>query len=573
MFDKRLIRELPEAKPFVMKQVLCQWIALVMNVIFTIGLSYILVLLYEGQLMTYHIMVGISIALMIFIVRGIVLKKATQYSFAGASFVKKTLRERLFSKVLDLGSHYQDHVATSELVQLAVEGINQLETYFALYLPQLFYSVLAPLTLFIIISFFDLVSAFVLFICVPLIPLSIVLVQKFAKRLLSKYWTSYTTLGDSFLENLQGLTTLKIYQSDEYKQQQMNREAQDFRKATMRVLIMQLNSISIMDIVAYGGAGLGSYFAIHHYMDQSISLFVALFIILLSFEFFIPLRQLGSFFHIAMNGIAASEKLFRVLDVQNQKSGKEVLKDNNFVLCIDQLSFQYHENQPILKDVSFLIKPHQFVGIVGESGSGKSTIAKLIMGQHHHYQGDIKIQSKQRYDIDDTNFFEHFVYITHDPMIFKGTLKENLDMFHHYSSQEIWQALEKVNLASFFKQQDGLQTHLLESGSNLSGGQKQRLNLARAILKNSDVYIFDEATSNIDVESENDILAVIKELAKEKTIIFITHRLSTVIDCDDILVMKQGELVEQGTHQQLKEYNGVYAQMFVKQAELEVYQR
>ena len=571
MFDKRLIKEIPEAKAYVKRQVLCQWIALIMNIIFTVGLSYTLVLLFQEQLTIEILMIGIVFAIILFVIRGIVLKKATQFSFAGASLVKKILRERLFKKILELGGHYQDYVATSELVQLGGEGINQLETYFALYLPQLFYSVLAPVTLFIIISFYDFMSALVLFLCVPMIPLSIVLIQKIAKKLLAKYWNSYTTLGDSFLENLQGLTTLKIYQSDEFKQE-MNKEAENFRKVTMRVLIMQLNSISVMDIVAYGGAGLGSYFAITHYMYQEISLFIALFIILLSFEFFIPLRQLGSFFHIAMNGIAASEKLFRVFDIEHQQSGKFDFKEGDFGLCVDQLSFQYTKEQPLLKEVSFQIKPNQFVGIVGESGSGKSTIAKLIMGYHQDYQGEIRIQTHQRYDIDDTVFFNHFVYMTHDPMIFKGTLRENIDMLNQYQDKEIWEALEKVNLASFFHQHNGLQTLLLESGSNLSGGQKQRLNLARAILKNGDVYIFDEATSNIDVESENAILEVIKDLSKEKTILFITHRLSSVIDCDDILVMKQGELIEQGTHQQLKAQNGVYAQMFTKQAKLEVYQ-
>ena len=435
MFDKRLIKEIPEAKAYVKRQVLCQWIALIMNIIFTVGLSYTLVLLFQEQLTIEILMIGIVFAIILFVIRGIVLKKATQFSFAGASLVKKILRERLFKKILELGGHYQDYVATSELVQLGGEGINQLETYFALYLPQLFYSVLAPVTLFIIISFYDFMSALVLFLCVPMIPLSIVLIQKIAKKLLAKYWNSYTTLGDSFLENLQGLTTLKIYQSDEFKQKEMNKEAENFRKVTMRVLIMQLNSISVMDIVAYGGAGLGSYFAITHYMYQEISLFIALFIILLSFEFFIPLRQLGSFFHIAMNGIAASEKLFRVFDIEHQQSGKFDFKEGDFGLCVDQLSFQYTKEQPLLKEVSFQIKPNQFVGIVGESGSGKSTIAKLIMGYHQDYQGEIRIQTHQRYDIDDTVFFNHFVYMTHDPMIFKGTLRENIDMLNQYQDK------------------------------------------------------------------------------------------------------------------------------------------
>lgn len=572
MFDKRLIKEIPEAKTYVQRQVICQWIALLMNILFTLGLTYMIVQLFLQQIELWLVIIGLAVMVGLFIVRGIVLKKATRLSFEGASLVKKILRKRLFEKVLSLGSHYHDLVSTSELVQLGVEGINQLETYFALYLPQLFYSVLAPLTLFLIISFYDFMSALVLFICVPLIPLSIVLVQKFAKKLLAKYWSSYTTLGDGFLENLQGLTTLKIYQSDEYKQQQMNQEAENFRKITMRVLIMQLNSISVMDIVAYGGAGLGNYFAITHYMKQEISLFVALFIILMSFEFFIPLRQLGSFFHIAMNGIAASEKLFRILDIQNQHTGEKILHAQ-YSINIKNLSFQYVLNQPLLKNITFHLHPHQFVGIVGESGSGKSTVAKLIMGYHQNYQGDVMIDSYQRYDILDQDFFHHFSYITHDPMIFKGTLKDNLMFGCSYSDQSLWDALEKVHLKAFFEQQDGLDTRLLEAGSNLSGGQKQRLNLARALLKNCDVYIFDEATSNIDVESENAILNVIKDLTKYKTVLFITHRLSTVVDCDKILVMDNGELVEEGTHQDLRDKNGVYAKMYAKQEALEVFRK
>lgn len=572
MFDKRLIKELPETKPFVIKQVICQWVALFTNIVFTIGLCLIFVLLFEGRLEMRHFIFALLGSLCLFIIRAVVLKKATLYSFEGASLVKRNLRQRLFEKVLSLGNHYQDYVSTSELVQLSVEGINQLETYFALYLPQLFYSVLAPVTLFVVISFFDFSSALVLFICVPLIPISIVLVQKFAKKLLSKYWSSYTTLGDSFLENLQGLTTLKIYQSDEYKQQQMNQEAENFRRITMRVLIMQLNSISIMDIVAYGGAGLGSYFAISHYMQQSLNLFGALLIILLSFEFFIPLRQLGSFFHIAMNGMAASDKIFKVMDIQNQHIGESQLKSTDIDIQVSHLSFQYDQERQILKDISLSIKPHQFFGIVGESGSGKSTIAKLIMGYHQSYQGQLQIQGQERSDIHDTDFLKKVMYITHDPMIFKGTLRDNLDFYHQYSDEDIWNALKKVCLNEYFEQLAGLETQILESGSNLSGGQKQRLNLARALLADSEVYIFDEATSNIDVESEENILAVIAQLSHQKTIIMITHRLSTVKDCDEILVMKEGVLAEQGTHQQLQAKNGLYNQLLNQQRVLEVYQ-
>ncbi|MFR7590563.1 MAG: ABC transporter ATP-binding protein/permease [Longibaculum sp.] len=573
MFDKRLIQELPESRPFVVKQVICQWVALLTNIVFTMELCFLFVLLFENRLTTKHLICSFLIAIFLFFIRALSLRKAIFFSFEGASLVKQNLRQRLFEKVLSLGNHYQEDVSTSELVQLSVEGINQLETYFALYLPQLFYSVLAPLTLFIVVGFYDFKSALILFVCVPLIPLSIVLVQKIAKKLLSKYWKSYTTLGDSFLENLQGLTTLKIYQSDEYKQQQMNQEAQNFRKVTMRVLIMQLNSISIMDVVAYGGAGLGSCFALSHFMSQKISLFGALFIILLSFEFFIPLRQLGSFFHIAMNGMAASDKIFKILDIQEKHHGQNQLQLGDIDVSIDHLSFQYDQERKILHDISLTIQPRQFIGIVGKSGSGKSTIAKLIMGYHQNYQGKLLIQGQQRHQISDQDFLKRIMYMTHEPMILKGTLRENLDFHCQYDDETIWKALQKVCLDDYFQQQEGLNTQILESGSNLSGGQKQRLNLARALLVDCDMYIFDEATSQIDVESEENILKVIEEMSHHKTILMITHRLRTVEKCDEIIVMKEGCMVEKGNHQQLLQNQGLYAKLREQQMELEAYQK
>ena len=573
MFNKRLIQELPDAMMIIYKQVFYKWLALITNITLTFEFCYLFVKLIENHLTISLLAIIIGSALILLILRGMILKKSNDYSFQSSSLVKTTLRTRLFDHVLKMGMHYQESVTTSELVQLAVEGINQLETYFAMYLPQLFYSLLAPLTLFIIFLFFDYRSALVLLICVPLIPVSIVAVQKFAKKLLAKYWDSYTTLGDSFLENLQGLTTLKIYQSDAYKHQEMNQEAENFRKITMRVLIMQLNSISIMDIVAYGGAGLGSYFAFTHYMHHEISLFAAILIILLSFEFFIPLRQLGSFFHIAMNGIAASDKIFKILDQPIDNSKSYHLENVSYPIEVKNLSFGYQEDRQILKDISFSIKPHQFVGIVGESGSGKSTIAKLIMGYYSRYKGDILIQNLQRKTIIDEIFLNHFVYISHDPMIFKGTLKDNLCFNHDIDKKAIDDALKKVCLYDFFANQKGLETEILENGSNLSGGQKQRLNLARALLHDSDVYIFDEATSNIDVESENMILDVIEQLAREKTVIMITHRLSNVINCDHVLVFDHGEIKQQGNHETLIQEQGIYQNLFKQQEQLEVYQK
>ncbi|MCD7808745.1 MAG: ABC transporter ATP-binding protein/permease [Erysipelotrichaceae bacterium] len=569
MFDKRLIQELSDALPYIIKQVCCQWFSLICNMILTLSLCYMFVSFINHTLILEQIMRIMILLCITFIIRGICLKRQSHYAYLSASQTKRTLRTRLFDKIMVIGSHYQDYVATSELVQLSVEGINQLETYVSLYLPQLFYSVLAPVTLFIVTLFFDIRCAIVLLIFVPLIPISIVLVQKFAKKLLAKYWTSYTTLGDGFLENLQGLTTLKIYGSDAYKQQQMNIEAENFRKVTMRVLIMQLNSISVMDIVAYGGAAIGSFFALLGYYEGSISLFGSMFIIMMSFEYFIPMRQLGSYFHVAMNGMAASEKIFKLIDIEIDDHAHHKLKEEPMTIDIQHLDFSYDNDRQILKDISLSITKG-FTGIVGESGSGKSTLAKLIMG---YYQSrNLYIQNIERNQLDDCDFMQHFVYVTHDPMIFKGKLRDNLDCLNQYSDDMLWEALEKVKLAGYFQNQQGLSSEILESGNNLSGGQKQRINLARALLYNGDVYIFDEATSNIDVESEEAILAVINKMVESKKVILITHRLSSVKQCDEIFVLDKGRLVESGNHASLRQLHGLYDQLFKQQEALEVYQ-
>ncbi|MCD7894492.1 MAG: ABC transporter ATP-binding protein/permease [Erysipelotrichaceae bacterium] len=569
MFDKRLMKELSDTMPYIIKQVLFQWLSLICNIVFTMSLCIMFHQLIHHTLTMNHIGTTLIIILISLIIRGISLKQQSNYAYLSAAQTKRTLRIKLFDKINEIGMHYQDYVTTSELVQLSVEGINQLETYVSLYLPQLFYSVLAPITLFVITLFFDIRCALILLIFVPLIPISIVVVQKFAKKLLSKYWTSYTTLGDGFLENLQGLTTLKIYSSDAYKQQQMNIEAENFRKVTMRVLIMQLNSISIMDIVAYGGAAVGSFCALLGYYQGSISLIGTMFIILMSFEYFIPMRQLGSYFHIAMNGMAASEKIFRIIDIDTKDQGNETLSDQDMNIDIHHLDFSYDKDRQILKDVSLSIHKG-FTGIVGESGSGKSTLAKLIMG--YYPSQHIQIQNIERNQLDDTDFMKHFVYVTHDPMIFKGNVKDNLNYLQKHTDQELWEALEKVKLDGYFKNQDGLDTMILESGSNLSGGQKQRLNLARALLYNGDVYIFDEATSNIDVESEEAILDVIHQIAKVKKVILITHRLSSVTQCDEIYVLDKGQIVETGNHESLRKQHGLYDSLFLQQEALEVYQ-
>lgn len=571
MIDKRLLNEMPKAKAYIWKQVIMQWIGMLTNVGMVFTFANLFVLFYKKMVTTSDIWKGIIWVVVFIVIRVITSQQASVYSYKASCDVKSHLRKRIYTKLLELKNSYNDYIATSELVQLSVEGVDQLETYFGRYLPQFFYSMLAPITLFLILVWFDVYSSIVLLICVPLIPVSIIVVQKFAKKLLSKYWTSYATLGDSFLENLQGLTTLKIYQADEFKNQEMNKEAENFRRITMKVLTMQLNSVSVMDVIAYGGAALGSVVAIMGYVQGRISLFGVICIVLLSSEFFIPLRLLGSFFHIAMNGIAASQKIFRLLDISNEATRDEVLNQNvSLSIHLNNVSFSYDGERQVLKKVSLHVPVHHFISIVGESGSGKSTIAKLIVGLASGYNGNIQIQDKERSRLDDSSFYECVMYVTHKSMIFKGTVKDNLIIARNQICEaDMWDALNQVCLGDFIKENGGLDMKIDENGTNLSGGQRQRLAIARAILANREVYIFDEATSNIDMESEDTILNVIHNMAKEKTIIMITHRLSTVVSSDYIYVMNQGICQEQGTHEELMHQDGYYSKMFNQQKSLE----
>lgn len=484
---------------------------------------------------------------------------------------KKTLREAIYTKLLKLGAAYKEQIKTSEIVQVAVEGVDQLETYFGAYLPQFFYAMLAPLTLFLVLLRVNIPSAVVLFVCVPLIPAAIAAVQTWAKKLLSKYWGQYTALGDTFLENLQGLTTLKIYQADAFKNKEMNEESEKFRKITMKVLTMQLNSITIMDIIAYGGAALGVFFSVTQYQKGGVDLAGALLVILLSADFFIPMRQLGSFFHIAMNGMAASEKIFRFLELPEAPKKAAKFPRNAEIVC-ENLRFSYEAGREILKGMDLRIPRGRFVAIAGESGCGKSTVASILMGRNRGYKGTIRIGDIELSDIAESSLMQNITYISHNSYLFKGTIRENLLMGNPNATEdEMWAVLEQTNLAAFLRNEEGLDTKLAEKASNLSGGQCQRLALARALLHDSPVYIFDEATSNIDVESENDIMEQILLLAKKKSVLLISHRLANITKADMIYAMEQGEVKECGTHEELLRKNGLYQKMWTTQQRLELY--
>lgn len=569
MINKRLIKTVEGSMNYVIKTVVYQWIALFMNIVFTLSIGYVLQSAYK-QTLTTTIIVQVAIAWSIIIViRFFCHKRAAMMGYYASHGVKKILREKIYRKILQLGMSYQESMATSEVVQVAMEGVEQLEIYFSKYLPQFIYSMLAPITLFIIFCFLNIKTAIVLLLCVPLIPLSIIAIQKFAKRLLSKYWGAYTNLGDSFLENLQGLTTLKIYQADEYKTKQMDQEAEIFRKVTMKVLTMQLNSISIMDLVAFGGAALGMILAVYEFQAGNVSFIAMVMIILLSSEFFIPLRLLGSFFHIAMNGMAACDKIFRILDLDTAHDGFVTLPKNKISIKVEQVSFGYDENTPVLHNISSTLLDSGMYCFVGKSGCGKSTLASILSGYQRTYLGNIKFNDQELKDIKQDNIMQLVTVVNHDGYLFAGTLRYNLMMAGEgIFEQQMWDVLKKVQIADFVKEQGGLDMLIMSQGSNLSGGQKQRLLLARALLKDTPVYIFDEATSNIDVESENAIMKVIYQLQKSKTVILITHRLDNGIHAKQIYMMEQGKVIETGTHEELYHMNGQYATMYKQQAQL-----
>ena len=571
MINKRLIGVVPDSKKYIAGNVILQWCSLASNIALMTSITALLQGLWRKTAGQSEILITAAAAAVAILVRFVCTVGASRMSYLSSKAVKRTLREKIYEKLLRLGASYNEQVATSEVVQVSVEGVEQLETYFGAYLPQFFYAMLAPLTLFVYLSFVSFPAAIVLLVCVPLIPVSIAAVQTWAKKLLSKYWGQYTALGDTFLENLQGLTTLKIYQADEYKQKEMNDEAEKFRKITMKVLTMQLNSITIMDLIAYGGAAIGVIMAATQYAGGHVSLAGALLIILLAADFFIPMRQLGSYFHVAMNGMAASDKIFRLLDLDEPKTGTAEVPADCTVAC-NNLRFSYDADREILHGVTLRFPKGGFTAIVGESGCGKSTLAGILMGRNKGYAGSVTVGGTELSEIREESLMQSFTYISHQSYLFKGTVRENLRMGKpDATDSELWAALERCNLSDFLRGEQGLDTPLSERGSNLSGGQCQRLALARALLHDSPVYIFDEATSNIDVESENDIMAQIHALSKTKTVILISHRLANVEHADNIYVLDKGNIVESGTHADLLKQNGQYAALWNAQQSLENY--
>lgn len=573
MIKTRLIGQVPSSKKYIALTVVAQWVKTVANIVMMFILSNLLALILDGKIFDFASLLPYLCGILgVMIVRYLCGYFASKTSFYASSEVKKVLRQKMYQKLTRMGASYHEKVSTSEVLQVFVEGVDQLELYFGKYLPQFFFAMLAPITLFAVLVFVSWKASVVLLICVPLIPLSIVAVQKIAKRLLSKYWGVYTNLGDTFLENIQGLTTLKVYQADERKNVEMNEKAEEFRRITMKVLTMQLNSVSVMDIVAYAGSAVGVVIAIIQVKNGTITLPQAFLIIMLAADFFLPLRLLGSFFHVAMNGMAASDKLFKLLDTKEDEHGAEIPENLDGDIEIKDLSFSYDNEKTVLNDISATFKKHELISIVGESGCGKSTLASLLCGTTKGYSGGITIGGVEIKDIDEKTLMNNITAVNFNSYIFAGTVRENMLIADKSASDEkMIEALKMVNLWSFLSEQDGLDTKLNQQGSNFSGGQRQRLAIARALLHNTPIYVFDEVTSNIDAESENDIMTVIHNMAKIKTVILISHRLENVVGSDKILLLDKGKIEESGTHSELMSFNKKYKLMYSTQAELEKY--
>ena len=593
MINKRLINLCKESKKYIALTILVNWISVLCNIITIILIGQFINKIYIGQrlnvdgnnilgaMMEFNVWGPISLLAAIVIIAILLSLRYScnilyaKFSNAASANARVTLRELIYKKLLKLGTGYTSVESTSAVVQVSVEGIEQLEIYFGKYLSQFFYALLVPVTLFVFMSFISFKAALVFILCVPLIPVSIIAIMKIAKRILKDYWKSYSDLGGTFLENLQGLTTLKVFNIDEERHEKMNVEAEKFRKITMKVLSMQLNSITIMDLVAFGGAAAGTIVALIQFKNGQIPVGSLLIIILLSSEFFIPLRLLGSYFHIAMNGMAASDRMFGILDAEEREKDvitKEEIKFSDINVTLENVDFSYDGERKVLNNISMEITPGGLVAIVGESGSGKSTIASLILNNNKVTKGEIKVNNTNIENISLDNIYGNIALVSTNSYIFNGTILDNLLMAKRDASEEeINEALKTARLYDFVKElKDGLLTDVGQAGSALSGGQKQRLALARVILADRSMIIFDEATSNIDVESEESIWEAIYELSKNKTILVISHRLANVKDAKKIYVMNKGNLVESGSHDELMSKEKYYYDMVNKQNELEM---
>lgn len=572
MVKKRLLEVVPTAKENIARVVLYQWIGLIGQVGFAMLLAWLIGIISQRTFTLQKsvvLLVGIGLAIGIRFFAEVKQEKA---SFFVRSSAKKELRQRIYQQLWTLGSDYQKFFSKAEVSQLLTEGVEQLEAYFGSFLPLLFYSVLAPITLFLVLLPLNFKASVVLLLEVPFIPLAIMGVAKIAKTKLRKYWKSYLNLGDSFLENLEGLVTLKIYQADAMKEAQMDREAEDFRRMTMKVLVMQLNSVTIMDIFAYGGAAVGMLIAIFSYAKGEIFLFATLCVIFLASEFFLPMRRLGSAFHMAMNGVAASERLFALLDASFEEKGSLPLQSPIELVEVNDLSFAYEVKQVVLKNICLQLKPGQIHWVMGPSGCGKTTLLKLLGRKERSSKGRIVLNGREVSQIALKDLGSQVAYVGQESYLFKGTIEENLRMGNEkLSDDELWQMLEDLRLAHFFTEKEGLTTRIDAGGENLSGGQRQRLLLGRALLKKASLYLLDEVTSSVDYESEQAMMSLLKKISQKCVVVLVSHRLTLADEGGEVYFLHAGQIIEEGNVETLLAKKGAFCHLYHEQKSLEAY--
>lgn len=567
MIDKDLFKLLGKNKKYIFIVVLLQSVGLIANVLITASVCYAIYLLSkdEKNIKFLYPFMGASIGI---IVRYICTRATGNLKDKLGRIVKKELREKVYDKIVRLGIRSADGMNMAGLTQVSVEGVEQLDLYYTSYLPQFFFAMIAPLILFFICVWIDWRTSLVLICCVPLIPISIIAVSKYAKKIFAKYWGKYTSMGDKFLDNVLGLKELKIFEADEAAHKRINESAEEFRVITMKVLVMQLASTTIMDLVAYGGAGVGIALAVSGAAFWNLNPIAALFLSLVSVEFFLPLRQFGSAFHVAMNGASAGRKIISLLNTKDPVWGEDDVESKDIFL--NDVTFSYDLKRNVLKNINMKFNEKGMVSIVGESGCGKSSIVNMIVGAFRPQQGEVLIGGKNIESLSRINWYSKLGLVSYNTYIFNESVRDNFKMAKKdVTDDEIYNSLEKVNLKDFIKENGGLDKIITEDATNISGGQKQRLALAISLVSNKDIYIFDEATSNIDIDSEAIIMNNIKLLSKEKCIIVISHRLANVVDSDNIYYMEDGMVKESGTHSELMNLNSGYAKLYTTQKNLE----
>ncbi len=566
MIDKKLLKLIGDDKKYIFYTVIFMTLGMLANVAITASICWAIYLITQGARGIEYLYPALT-AILAVAVRYVSTRRAGTLKEIIGSRIKKSLRERTYNKILRLGVRGADDMNMAGLTQVSMEGIEQLDLYYSVYLPQFFFALIAPIILFAISVSIDWRVSVALLACVPLIPISIVLVSRYAKKIFAKYWGKYTSMGDVFLDSMQGLKELKIFDADELRQEKINQSAEEFRKITMKVLVMQLASITIMDLVAFGGAGVGIALAVSGAAGGAAPI-AALFLILIAVEFFLPLRSLGSAFHVAMNGASAGHKIIELLALPNPEwgEGEVVAKD----IAFENVTFSYNGDRNVLKNVTMTFPEKGMTAIVGESGSGKSTVVNLIMGSNRAASGKVIIGGKEISNLSQKSLFSRLAVVSYNTYIFNQSVKANFRMAKpDCSDQEIIDTLKAVNLDRFIKTNGGLDKVISEDANNISGGQKQRLALAVNLIADKNIYIFDEATSNIDIESEAIIMKNIKKLSQRASVIVISHRLANVIAADKIYFMQKGEVKEQGTHIHLVELKGGYARLFLEQKRLE----